>query len=92
MAGLLRVEVFVLLLNLLPIPPLDVFHILSYWLLYETQNAANNLGWYPMILLYAMLRTPNPLSNFLYSAVVAYLNYVNLDPAIGRWALSYLHL
>jgi Zn-dependent protease len=91
MAGLLTVEVFVLLLNLLPIPPLDGFHILSYWLSYETQNAANNLGWYPMIFLYAMLRTPNPLSNLLYSTVDGYLNYVNLDPAIGWWALSYLH-
>ncbi|MFL5760854.1 MAG: Clp protease N-terminal domain-containing protein [Thermomicrobiales bacterium] len=90
MAGLLAIETFVLILNLLPIPPLDGFNILSYWLSYETQNTARSLGYLTLFLLYAMLWSSNPISDFLYSTVDAYLRFIQLDPAIAWYAWSYL--
>jgi Zn-dependent protease len=91
MAGLLGIEVLVLCLNLLPVPQLDGFNIASYWMSYETQNAARSLGFYPLFLLYAMLWTDNPFSNFFYATVDAYLAFIQLNPDVAWAALSYIH-
>jgi Zn-dependent protease len=89
-SSLIYVEVIVLLLNLIPIPPLDGFHIISYWLSYETQHMARQLGYFPLILLYFMLRGDNPFGLAFYSAVDAIMGYFQVDSYWGWYALRFL--
>ena len=90
--GLLYVEILVLLLNLLPVPPLDGFNILSYWLPFELKQSFRQLGYFPLFILYFMLRGDNPVGIAFYSTVDSVAGYFHIDPYWGWFALSYLHL
>ena len=92
LSGLLYVEVIVLLLNLLPVPPLDGFNILSNWLPYEARHSLRQLGYFPLFLLYFMLRGDNPFGNAFYSTVDSISMYFHIDPTWGWYALSFLQL
>lgn len=84
LAGLAWMLGINLLLNLLPIPPLDGFRILSYWLPYETTQRAFALGWMPLLLLYMALRAGSPLASAFWStgnSIAAILN-IPLDYAM----------
>jgi Zn-dependent protease len=92
LTGLLYVEVLVLCFNLLPVPPLDGFNILSHWLPYEFKHAARQLGFFPLFFLYFMLSGDNPLGNAFYSTVYLIAGYFHIDPYVGWYALGYLRL
>jgi Zn-dependent protease len=88
--GLLYVEVLVLFFNLIPIPPLDGFNIVSYRMSYETKYAIRQLGYFPFIFLYFVLSGVNPISDLFYSTVFSVCGYFHIDPFYGSYALSYL--
>ena len=90
--GLLYVEILVLPLNMLPVPSLDGFNILSYWLPYETKHALRQLGFFPLFILYFILRGDNQVGVAFHSAVNSVSSYFHIDPTWEWYALSFLHL
>lgn len=52
LAFLGTIEMYVLVLTLLPVPPLDGFGAIRPWLPYSVQAWAGRIGWYGMILLF----------------------------------------
>lgn len=67
LAGLASVETVSLVLTLLPIPPLDGFHIVAYWLPDDVRASARQLGWMPVIALYVLLSQDSPISDAFWS-------------------------
>lgn len=88
MAGLALVLVFVLILNLLPIPPLDGFRALSSWLPPDIQQGALRLGWLPVLAIYVLLASPNTFSVDFWHATSAVLNALRVPGDLGAHALS----
>ena len=83
MALLAFFQVAAIVLNLLPIPPLDGFGVISPWLPREFAQAALSIGMYSFILLFVLLWYV-PLANaLLFGAVDAVLLAVGIDPLLA---------
>jgi len=67
-------------LNLLPIPPLDGFGAIAYWLPEETRNFGYSVGMYAFILLFVVLWYVPPVSQALFNGVDNLLNAMGVDP------------
>ena len=62
LSGLGYVLIIALVLNLLPVPPLDGWNIASHWMSHETRAYAANLGYMPLLILFAMFWLPTPFT------------------------------
>jgi Zn-dependent protease len=92
LAGLVKLLAIVLILNLLPIPPLDGFRILAHWLPDEMAARAYALGWMPLMLLYLTLARPSPLTDAFWSAGDRLAGIFQLPQGWGEYAISLLSL
>jgi len=78
LGALVWLLIIVLLLNLLPIPPLDGFQIISHWMSEETRAKAFSLGWAPVFLLFMVLWYDNPAGDAFFDLardIMWQLNY-----------------
>jgi Zn-dependent protease len=92
LAAFVKLLAVVLILNLLPIPPLDGFNILSYWLPDEIRQRAYALGWMPLMLLYFVLGRPGPVSEAFWRMGDSLSGLFNLPYGYAESALSLLQL
>lgn len=92
LAGLVKLEAVVLVLNLLPIPPLDGFRILSHWMPDHVRAQAFALGFMPVMLLYFVLAQPSPLTDGFWSMADGVTAVFRLPYGYAEYALSLLSL
>jgi Zn-dependent protease len=92
LAALVKLLAVVLILNLLPIPPLDGFNILAHWLPEEVRQRASALGWMPLLLLYFVLGRPGPVSDAFWQMGDRLTSVFNLPFGYAEYALSLLQL
>ena len=92
LAGLVKLEAVVLVLNLLPIPPLDGFRILSHWMPDHIRAQAFALGFMPVMLLYFVLAQPSPLTDGFWNMADSVTAVFSLPFGYAEYALSLLSL
>jgi Zn-dependent protease len=76
------IEVFALVLNLLPIPGLDGFGIIRPWLPYAAQDFANRFGQGAIIAVFILLFFVPPVSSAFFGVVFQVTNLVGIDPGL----------
>jgi tetratricopeptide (TPR) repeat protein len=101
---LVFLNLYVMLLNLLPIPPLDGYHILEPWLPQQVQQQFRNFGLLGLIILIVLLFNVPPLSDALFEVafqmgmllgvepIAAITNQINYEFSSNRLILSILLL
>lgn len=77
-------QVMAIVLNLLPIPPLDGFGVISPWLPREFAQTAMSLGMYSFILLFVLLWYVPIANTMLFGAVDGILLAVGIDPGLAQ--------
>ncbi|HET8909563.1 MAG TPA: site-2 protease family protein [Ktedonobacterales bacterium] len=77
-------QVMAIVLNLLPIPPLDGFGVISPWLPREFAQAALSIGMYSFILLFVLLWYVPIANTMLFGAVDGILLAVGIDPGLAQ--------
>lgn len=73
-------ETMAALLNLLPIPPLDGFGAIAYWLPEDIRNAAFSIGTYSVLVLFVVLFYIPPVNNALQTGILNLLVAWGVDP------------
>jgi Zn-dependent protease len=68
-------------LNLLPIPPLDGFGAIAYWLPEDVRNTAYTVGMYSVVVLFLVLWYVQPVGAALDTGVFTILARLGIDPA-----------
>jgi Zn-dependent protease len=76
------IEVFALVLNLLPIPGLDGFGVIRPWLPYPAQDLANRFGQVAIIAVFILLFFVPPVSSAFFGTVFQVTNVVGIDPGL----------
>jgi Zn-dependent protease len=79
-----------IVLNLLPIPPLDGFGVLTPWLPRELAQAALSVGMYSFILLFVLLWFVPPATALLFGVVDGILSTLGINPELAHLGLFYL--
>ena len=92
LGGLSLVEATSLILNLLPIPPLDGFNIVSHWLPEEVRSIAAQLGYMPIFALYFVLRQSGPFSETFWNMGYELVEFLGIWAWWGWYGLSFLHV
>jgi Zn-dependent protease len=92
LAGLVKLLAIVLILNLLPIPPLDGFRILAYWLPEHVAERAFALGWMPIFFLYMLLARGGPAAEMFWSAGDSIATLLQLPDGFAEYAIWQLSL
>jgi Zn-dependent protease len=81
------VEVFAIVLNLLPIPPLDGFGIIRPWLPYSLQATAARIGTAGFLIVFLLLWYVPAVGSVLFSGVGQLTSLLGIDPfliALGQ--------
>jgi Zn-dependent protease len=78
-AGVL-VNVVLMVLNLLPIPPLDGFGVIVPWLPRELAQLAMSVAMYAFILLFVLLWFVPPANALLFETIYRIVNAVGINP------------
>ena len=76
-------EAFALLINLVPIPPLDGFGILRPWLPYSVQASANRLGMTGILIVFLGLWYLPGASGAFWNAVTTISGIAGIDPNLA---------
>ncbi len=92
LAALVKLLAIVLVLNLLPIPPLDGFRILSHWLPDHVRDQGLSLGFAPLMLLYFVLAQPGPLTEGFWGMTDGLATIFRLPVGYAEYSLSLLSL
>jgi Zn-dependent protease len=80
MAFLLQLQISALLLNLLPLPPLDGFQAISPWLPHEVRERMLAASNYTMLILFVALWHIDPLNQAFWDAV----NWISSAMGVGH--------
>ena len=76
-------EGFAVLINLVPIPPLDGYGILRPWLPYSIQAAALRVGMAGMVVIFLLLWYVPPVSDGFWNAVIGISQALGIDPNLA---------
>jgi Zn-dependent protease len=87
LALLVFFEVFSVILNLLPIPPLDGFGIISPWLPRDLRNVLYSFASYSVLLIFAALWFVQPIADVFYLVVFVVMAVLQVDPALAGGGL-----
>ena len=90
MSGLGYVLAIALVLNLLPVPPLDGWNIFSHWMSYETRAYAASLGYMPLLVLFALFWIPSPFAYVFWDFSYGLSILLGIPEGWGIWGLSQL--
>jgi Zn-dependent protease len=88
LAFLMLLQISALLLNLIPVPPLDGFQAIAPWLHYETRErlfAASNQG---LFIVFAALWFIKPLNLAFWELVHNLSQFLGVDPYLGYMGLK----
>lgn len=88
LALLVFFEVFSVILNLLPIPPLDGFGIISPWLPRDLRNALYSFASYSVLLIFAALWFIQPIAEVFYLLVFFVMVVLRVDPTLAGSGLD----
>ncbi|MGA7670856.1 MAG: Clp protease N-terminal domain-containing protein [Nitrolancea sp.] len=91
-AGLGVVLAATLLLNLLPIPPLDGFQILAHWLPEDIREQGYRLGFMPMIVLFVLMGHSTQINDGFWNAAETITNIMRLPFDLGTYFLWLIHV
>lgn len=80
MAFLIFIDIYVVLINLLPIPPLDGYGIIDPWLPLPLQRKCRQFGKYGILVLIALLWFFDPLNQFLWLVSSEIGNLLRVPP------------
>lgn len=83
-------QVVAIILNLLPIPPLDGFGILRPWLPYSVQDAGARIGMAGYLVLFFLLFYVPALSGLFFGAADVVSASIGIDPGLA--AYGYAHM
>jgi Zn-dependent protease len=90
LAGLIMLNVAGILLNLLPIPPLDGFGIIAPWLTPNIRNYLYRFAAYGFLLVFIALIWIQPVNDALWSAVDTLIAAFRVNPDLARAGISLL--
>jgi Zn-dependent protease len=82
LAFLVFVEVFAVVLNLVPIPGLDGFGIIRPWLPYSVQATTNRLGMMPILLVFIVLWYVPPVREAFFMALFQITDLLGVPPGV----------
>jgi Zn-dependent protease len=88
LALLVFFEVFSVILNLLPIPPLDGFGIISPWLPRDLRNTLYSFANYSVLLIFAALWFVQPIAEIFYLLVFLVMAVLRVDPTLAGSGLD----
>jgi Zn-dependent protease len=83
-------EAFAVILNLLPIPPLDGYGIIRPWLPYSWQASLNRLGYAGLLIVFLLLWNVPPIIAAISNATASLAGLVGVDPTLSY--LGYEHM
>ena len=84
------IEVFAVVLNLLPIPGLDGFGIIRPWLPYAAQDFAVKFGQGAIIAVFIVLFFVPPVSSAFFGVVIQITTAVGIDPGLIGIGLAHM--
>jgi Zn-dependent protease len=90
LAGLIMLNIAGVLLNLLPIPPLDGFGIIAPWLTPGIRNYLYRFASIGILLVFVMLFWFEPANQALWDTVDRIITAFRVDPDLARSGLSLL--
>jgi Zn-dependent protease len=76
-------EAFAVVLNLLPIPPLDGYGILRPWLPYSVQGFLNRLGYAGLFIVFFIIWYVPPISSALFNLTDGLAGLFGIDPTLS---------
>jgi len=82
-AFILVLQISAILLNLLPIPPLDGFQAIEPWLSQEWKERIAPVASYGMFVLFILLWNVEPLNHAFWSCVWGISDFLGVDPGLG---------
>lgn len=82
LAFLVILQIVGVLLNSLPIPPLDGYGVIEPWLPTPLRNAANNFGRYGILLLFGLFWFVQPASDFLWLSAFIIAAVLGVPPKL----------
>ncbi len=83
LAFLILLEIVAVLLNLLPMPPLDGYGIIEPWLPRKTQIQLNKFGRYGIWVIFGLLWFVEPLSRFLWESAHTISEILGVPPEMA---------
>lgn len=92
LAGLAQILAISLVFNLLPIPPLDGFRILSHWMTYEARYIGLSLGFAPLLVFYLVMSQPSPLRDAFWDFNWTFGEMLHIPIYDAWWAMTQLSL
>jgi Zn-dependent protease len=80
---LLQLEISSIILNLLPVPPLDGFQAIAPWLPLETREKLYSISNQTLWILFIALWAIPPLNNAFWDIVFTFSDWLGVDPRVG---------
>jgi Zn-dependent protease len=80
---LLQLEISALVLNLIPVPPLDGFQALAPWMPEDMRQRLHGASTYGIILLFLALSFVPPLNDAFWTVVFVISDFLGVNPGIG---------
>jgi Zn-dependent protease len=74
------VQVFALLLNLVPVPGLDGFGAIRPWLSYSVQATANRIGFAGILIVFLLLWYVPPIRDTFFMTIFQITDHLGIDP------------
>ncbi|HEX8033178.1 MAG TPA: hypothetical protein VF510_04990, partial [Ktedonobacterales bacterium] len=75
-------QTLAIVLNLLPLPPLDGFQAIAPWLPRDLRTTLYSLGWYPLLLFYVGLSYFPTFGAIFFTPIYVILARLHIDPYI----------
>ena len=82
LAFLAFVEAIAVILNLIPVPGLDGFGAIRPWLPYDVQASANRLGYFGILIVFALLWYVPPVRDTFFTAVFHITDVLGIPPEL----------
>ncbi len=89
LAFLMQLEVSAILLNLIPIPPLDGFQAIAPWLPVQLRDTLFQWSQVGQMVLFVALFFVQPLNNAFWSIVFVITSFLGVDPYMGILGLQH---
>lgn len=77
-SAMVVLELFSVLINLVPIPPLDGFGIIEPWMTHESRQQARAMGWFPVIIFFLVIMRLDFVSSRFFSTMANLISAVGL--------------
>jgi Zn-dependent protease len=84
-------QVFAVILNLLPIPPLDGFGVIAPFLPQDVQQMAYGFGAFGVILIFLLISQAGPVSDFFINTIYNVMRQVHIDPIFFIFGYASFH-